>query len=199
MNRIAYAVAALSGLALLAAAPPPANLLVNGGFEAPRLAAGTYRLMGPGQHIPGWTAVGARSGNVAVISGAYQQNGFRFPAAAGQQWLDLTGLSNTANGVSQTVKTKPGEAYVLSFAVGNIVDASGTFGVSSTVEVQVNGKRLMTAVNDQGAGGAVQAWKPFSTRIVATSAKTTITFLNRDPPNDNTNGLDDVSLVPAAP
>ena len=51
----------------------------------------------------------------------------------GKQWLDLTGLSNSATGVAQTVKAVPDATYKLSFALGNVVDAGGTFGKSSTI------------------------------------------------------------------
>src|SRR5438270_886795 len=107
------------------------NLIKNGGFEQPLVGAGGYTLVSAGQSFGGWKVVGA-AGNVAPISGTFVQNGIHFTAKAGKQWLDLTGLSNTATGVAQTVKTVKGASYRLSFAVGNVVDTGGIFGTTST-------------------------------------------------------------------
>ena len=69
-----------------------------------------------------------------------------------KQWLDLTGgTSNQQVGVAQSVKTRPGASYRLSFAVGNVVDPAGVFGTSSTVNVLVNGYKVLAATNKRGA------------------------------------------------
>jgi PEP-CTERM motif len=44
-------------------------------------------------------------------------------------------------------------------------------------------------------GGSSQVWQQFAVDFTATSANTTISFVNGDPRFDNTNGLDNVSLV----
>ena len=169
------------------------NLIGNGGFEQPVVGAGGYKVVSTGQSFAGWKVVGA-AGNVAPISGAFQQNGIRFTAKAGKQWLDLTGAgSNGPTGVAQTVKTVAGARYRLTFAVGNVVDPGGLFGTSSTVTVLVNGRSVLKATNR--AGGKVQAWKTFTTTVKATSGTTSIEFLNGDPRSDNDNGLDAVSLT----
>ena len=82
------------------------KIVVNGGFELPVVATGSYQVYSLGQHFSGWRVVGA-SGNVAVVSGAFQQSGLTFLAKAGKQWLDLTGLSDTSTGIAQTVRTVP--------------------------------------------------------------------------------------------
>src|ERR1700677_628268 len=107
----------VSSVCLLTAAPAMAseNLIKNGGFEQPIVGTGSYELFSEGQAFPGWNVVGA-AGTVAPISGAYTQDGLRFGAKAGKQWLDLTGLSNTATGVAQRVKTASGRKYQLSFS-----------------------------------------------------------------------------------
>ena len=109
------------------------NIVTNGGFELPVVATSSYQLFPVGQHFSGWRVVGA-PGNVAVISGAFQQSGLTFLAKAGKQWLDLTGVSNTKTGVAQTVRTVRGSNYRLTFSVGNVYDPGGIFGVTSTVE-----------------------------------------------------------------
>ncbi len=172
-----------------------ANLLKDGGFEKPPAPVGGYTLYGTGQKIGPWTVVGA-AGNVATLSGTFTQNGFTFPARSGQQSLDLTGTSNTPTGVSQTVTTVPGGLYQLTFFVGNVVDPNGIFGTTSTVNVMVDGVLLMTAVNRAGKGSTQQVWRKFTATVTAGSTPTTIAFLNGDPPNDTSCGLDAVSLVP---
>jgi Protein of unknown function (DUF642) len=172
--------------------PPATNLIINGGFEQPNVGS-DYKLFSTGQHFDGWTVVGA-TGNVAPISGAYTQNGFTFDSQSGKQWLDLTGLSNTATGVNQTVATTQGARYNLTFWVGNVVDPGGIFGTSSTVEVYVDGRRLETAVNAKGAGSKVQVWQEFNATFAAESARTSMEFINGDPSSDNSDGLDSVSL-----
>jgi hypothetical protein len=170
------------------------NLVKNGGFEAPVVAAGGFELFSTGQTFSGWRVVGAR-GNVAVISGKYQGAGITFNAEAGAQWMDLTGLeSNLATGVAQRFATTRGTEYHLTFWVGNVYNPGGAFGVSSTIEVYVNGVRKLTATNSLHPANHRQAWKEFALTIRATSSRTTISFINGDPRTDNSNGLDAVRL-----
>jgi hypothetical protein len=117
---------------------PAADLIVNGGFEEPVVRNGGYVLFSPGQQFPGWQVIGAQ-GNVAPISGQYLDSGIRFPAREGNQWLDMTGGSNSATAVQQTVRTQPGTIYHLAFSVGNIYQPGGSFGTTSSVEVLVDG------------------------------------------------------------
>lgn len=173
------------------------QLIKNGSFEKPVVTVGGYQVFSTGSTFSHWTAVGA-PGNVAVVSGTFTQNGFTFPAKAGQQWVDLTGLSQTATGVSQTVATTPGIPYTLTFYVGNVYDPNGVFGSSSAIDVLVNGSLLMTAKNSKGMGTTTQVWKKFTIPISGVTSSTTIEFLNADPATDTNNGLDVVKLVPAA-
>lgn len=198
MRRTAFSILAL-GIACLAApaaavgAASP-NLIANGSFEQPVVAAGSYVLLSKGQSFPGWKVDGA-AGNVAPISGSYGRSGLAFVARTGKQWLDLTGLTNRRTGILQTVRSSPGARYLLRFWVGNVVDRGGGFGVTSTVLVLVDGRRVMAARNTAGAGARAQAWRQFTVPITARSRTTTIAFLNGDAPTDNSNGLDGVSLV----
>jgi hypothetical protein len=140
------------------------NLIKNGSFETPVVPAGNFELFSTGKTFTGWRVVGAK-GNVAPISGKYQGDGITFNAETGAQWLDLTGLSNTATGVAQTVATKPGAKYHLTFWVGNVYDPGRIFGVSSTVKVYVNGVRKLIATNSLHPGNHKQAWKEFALTI----------------------------------
>ena len=135
--------------------------------------------------------IGAR-GNVAPISGAYQKNGLAFNARSGAQWLDMTGLSNNATGVQQTVRTRPGQRYALTFYVGNV--SGRGFGTTSAIELFVAGKSVGSFRNDTVIAGA-QHWRAMRFSFTATTNATSIAFLNRDVASDQSNGLDDVSLV----
>ncbi len=172
----------------------PGNLIVNGGFEEPVVQKGGYSTVRTGQSFKGWEVTGA-PGSVSPISGEYAQSGIRFSAQQGKQWLDLTGpTSNQATGVQQTVQTQPGATYDLVFYVGNV--SSGYFGTGSTIEVLVDGRSLGMSRNDASNPGRL-TWALAKMPVTATGTTTTIAFINRDPANDNSNGLDNVSLTPA--
>ena len=92
------------------------------------------------------------AGDVGVVSQTFAQNGFTFPSKSGAQWLDLTGTSQTATGVAQTVTTEPHTPYTISFAVGNVVNPGGIFGTTSTVDVLVDGSLGVDGNQSQGNG-----------------------------------------------
>ncbi len=180
------------GFAQSSYAKPAANLLTDGGFEKPVVPSKSYDVFSTGQTFSKWTVVGA-TGDVGIVSGAFTQNGFTFPAKSGNQFVDLTGLTQTATGLSQTVPTVAAAKYKLVFWIGNVYDPGGIFGVSSTVKVLVNGRHVFSATNS--AQSTTQVWQKFSTMITATSKRTKIALVNGDPPNDTNNGLDAVELL----
>ena len=108
------------------------------------------------------------------------------------------GANSTADGVQTTLATAIGQAYNLSFYVGNIVDPAGIFGTTSTVDVLVNGLPVLTATNSAGTGLTSQVWQQFSLAGVATTASTTFEFLNGDPSGDSSNGLDNIVISTGA-
>jgi Protein of unknown function (DUF642)/PEP-CTERM motif len=167
--------------------------VTNGSFEMPIAPVGGFTNFNTGSTaIPGWTVVGPQ---VSIVSGSYTSLGISFPAQVGTQWLDLTGdvANSHADGVTQTVSTTAGTNYTLSYYVGNVVDPSGVFGKTSTVDVYVNGILVQASTNS--GGGTTQAWEQFQTSFLATSSSTLIEFLNGDPSSDNSNGLDNVVLT----
>ena len=172
------------------------NLIKNGSFEKPVVPVGSFSNFDTGTAaLPGWQVVGA-TGNVSVVSSADLEGGFTWPAAVGQQWLDLTGDgSNSVTGVQQTVATTPGSTYTLTFYVGNPNDPGGPSGTTSTLNVFVNGTQTFSITNLAGAGLDSIFWQKYTTTIVAASSETTLAFMNGDGPTDNTNGLDGITLV----
>jgi len=191
--KVFFGVVILSLLAL----PARANLISNGSFETPQVPVGGFTNFTNGSTgITGWIVVGPEA---SIVSTSYVSFGLKFPAEDGNQWLDLTGdVSNTVEGVEQTIVTTPGATYDLSYFVGNQVNPGGPYGTTSAVDVLVNGTKIQEAVNSMGAGGTSQVWEQFSTSFVATSSSTSIEFLNEDPRTDNTNGLDNIVLVQGA-
>jgi hypothetical protein len=167
-----------------------ANLITNGSFETPTVPAGSFsNFLSGSSAITGWTVFGPA---VSIVSGSFGGGGFSFPAQDGIQWLDLTGpTSGPAEGVEQTVTTTFGQTYDLSFYVGNV--SGGVFGTTSTVGVLINGSLVATKKNS--TPGTTLNWELFTVPFTAASASTLIGFENLDPIGDDSNGLDNISLV----
>lgn len=158
------------------AAPAPANLIKNGSFEKPSAPSGGYLTFNLGDSFNGWTVVGA-NGNVGLISDTFVYQGYTCPAGCGHQWLDLTGSSDSATGVQQTIAVVAGTTYRISFKVGNAWAASGNIGQTSTVLVYVNGKKIYKATNKKGEGVTHEVWKNFSTTFLADGTSAQIAFM----------------------
>jgi hypothetical protein len=108
-------------------------------------------LFSTAQSFTAWKVVG-QTGNVAIVKGGFSQNGFTFQAACGSQFLDLTGTSNTATGVRQTIATVVNSAHTLTFKVGNVDDPGGIFGTTCTVKVFKNVRPLDDGKKFYGRG-----------------------------------------------
>jgi hypothetical protein len=180
---------------------PRANavpLISNGSFETPVVSAGSFTSFGVGSALlTGWSVVGPADTVVSVVSGTFSQNGVTFQQQDGIQWLDLTGVnSNSTEGVSQTLATTAGHVYQLSFYVGNTTGGS-IFGSTSTVNVSINGTPTFSDTNSTTNATGL-SWELFTHTFIA-SATTTLAFLNGDPANDNSNGLDNVVLNDLGP
>ncbi len=173
-----------------------ANLITNGSFENPVVPVGSFENFIAGSTgITGWTVDGPE---VSIVNGAYTSECCAFPAEDGNQWLDLTGdESNSLEGVQQTVATVAGTQYNLSFWVGNTYDPGGIYGKTSTVDVLLGGVdgSLLGAFTNHSTTKGTLMWEQFSTSFTATGSSTTLVFLNADPASDNSNGLDNISLV----
>jgi hypothetical protein len=192
MMKALFRYLALAGIAILSSlsSAHAVSLITNGSFETPTVPPGPFsNFLSGSSAITGWTVFGPA---VSIVSGSFGGGGFSFPAQDGIQWLDLTGpTSGPVEGVEQTVTTTPGQTYNLSFYVGNV--SGGVFGTTSTVGVLVNGSLLATRTNS--TPGTTLNWELFTVPFTAASASTLIGFENLDPPGDDSNGLDNISLV----
>ena len=176
-----------------------ANLVKDGSFEKPAVPVGGLTRFGTGSKIGPWKVVGA-SGTVDLINSDFSFAGFTYPAKSGVQWLDLSGDTNTATGVQQTINTTAGTTYSLTVYIGSVYDPSGPVGTSSTVNVLVNGQNIASFTNNAKSGQPpVQQWRKFSTEFVASGPATTIAFINGDPQNDTDCGIDKASVIQAPP
>ena len=204
----------IAGLSLSSLASPAfCAPFTNGDFETPTVPSASFTLFSTAStSITAWTVVGATGGNVAIVSGAFQQSdagvNFIFPAQSGSQWLDLTGVSNTLNeGVSQSFDTIAGHQYSVSFYIGNVSDPTGIFGTTSSVIVRANGSTIDTATNSSSnpnvscGQGTCQTllYQLFTTTFVASSASTALAFLNNDPSTDTSNALDNITVTDLGP
>jgi hypothetical protein len=167
----------------LATTPTSAELIVNGGFEAPLVTnSGPPPGLGfdykTGTQITGWTITGAKE---PLFNTIYQ------PVGGGNQALQLESLFS----VFQTFATTAGQAYVLTFdlAAYNMRDRLLQI---APLEVIVDG---VTAnfIGDDFA--YVTETVPFT----ATGASTTVSFRNTGLFGVNFPQIDDVSVVAAVP
>ena len=193
MRFIRLASVAAVVLAASIASANAANLIENGGFEKPAAPAGGLKRLSVGAKIAPWKIVGA-GGTVDLISTEFSQGGYDFIAKSGDQFLDLTGDSNSPIGVEQVITTKRGKLYSVTLFVGSVYNPGGIFGTQSAVRVLVDGEEIATFVQTAKAGPSVQQWRKFSTEFTATKTKTRVTLLNADASNDTDNGVDKVSV-----
>jgi hypothetical protein len=203
MNLRTLAVSALlaAGLAATTPALAAANLIVNGGFEAPPQNDGSFQLFGAGAtNLTGWEVLGPARNSVAILDTAYHEAGVTFNAFGGDQALDITGGENTGPtaGIRQTVNTRAGQRYLLSFWVGN-ADGRSDYAGTSTIFLGIN-DHLPTRFENADITAHGVNWKLFSTSFSATSQHTDIVFNNgtaarNDGAGDNYAGLDNVRLT----
>jgi hypothetical protein len=166
------------------------NLVKDGSFEKPVVPDGSFSSFNTGDSFGKWTVVGDPNGSVAIISHDFTYC-VALPAKKGIQFLDLTGYSDSATGVQQSIKTTVGSTYAVTFYVGNIV-GSGNCGTTSTVNLVIDGVQVGSFTNKKDGGQMV--WKKFSTQFTAQNTTTTIAFINGDPVDDTADGLDAVSV-----
>jgi hypothetical protein len=185
----------LAALSIFASPAAAGSLILDGSFEKPVVADGSYQLFNTGDTFKNWTVVGD-PGNVAIVNDDFTYC-VPLPAKKGVQFLDLTGTSNSPTGVQTSVKTTPGSTYSIAFFIGNLA-GGGNCGTTSTVNLSIDGVPVASFTNKKT--GDTLVWKKFSTEFTAQNATTTIAFINGDGPNDTANGLDAITVeLVAAP
>jgi hypothetical protein len=199
-------VGAFAVLGATTALADPPNLVADSGFEDPAPVAATSEatIFFGGQSMGPWQVLGS---DILLLASEHAEGDgppLYFNAHSGDAAVDLTGDGNTGltDGISQVIATTPGQAYDVTFYVGNQT-GTGTFGqyyeLPSTVDFQVDGGNRYHFTNANVVDNGIQ-WTQYYTSFVATNTSTTVAFLNGTPVGDNYAGLDDVSIsaVPEA-
>ena len=160
----------------------------NPSFEFPDAPAGSYTEFPGGSGFSGWQVTGS---SVAIVDETFQEGSYRYPAAAGSQWVDLSGASAGNGGVRQTLTLSPSSEYTLSWYVGNV--SGGANGTDSSVQLFIDGARMRTVTNSRA--GTTLDWQRFTFSFDPAGSTTEIEFRTADPTSDQFNGLDDINLV----
>jgi|GEM_PF-1135958 len=163
--------------------PPPASLLVNGGFENPP-GIYPYQVFSTEVAMPGWV----------VESGTVEINGTYWQAAEGTQSLDMNGIFDEIGTIYQDVPTVPGQNYKVRFAyAGNPECESPTL---KTANAYWNGMLLANLSFDiTGHSKTNMGWIYYEQVVTATSTNTRIRFQATSPTFCGLT-LDDVSVTP---
>ncbi len=175
-----------------AAAPVPkgaqsANLVVNGSFEDMKDEEASKPQDKGSTAITGWTVT---RGQIDIT----QQNGKEWKAAHGKRALDLHG-SPGFGGVEQTIPTKPGKKYKVTFQM------SGNPGVPEHKAVQLGvraaGQQKEFELSMEGRSYEDLKWETQTWEFTAKEKATVIEFHTAMPATSNGFGgpmLDDVKV-----
>lgn len=200
MHKFSILTAAISGALLTATPAQAANLLTNGGFEAPAIG-GFFQNFGSGSTgITGWTVdaftpFGGSGGNVDIVNGLFTPGG-PSPAAEGVQFLDLVGFG-TVGSIYQTFNTVAGNGYTLTFSYshnlfGGDPSASADFGLYDGVFGSLLAP-FGSFSHNSGTSTNLD-WQNFTFSFVAASAQTTLAFGNSAGGNNAGVLLDNIAV-----
>lgn len=151
-------VCALAFLALAGTASASTNLITNGSFESIAQPNGTWNIYNV---LAGWQ-IGAK--------GVEIRNNVAGTAYDGKNFVELDTTANSW--ISQTIETKVGETYALSFLYSA---RPGVSAASNPIDAYLNGALFVNADAD-GTHSSANNWTPFSKTFVASGRFTTITF-----------------------
>lgn len=161
---------------LVAGSATAQNLITDGSFESPAVAAAVgYEVFTPSaSSLPSWSVTGTE---VAVVGSTFVEAGVAFVAESGNQWMDLSGLGapNLTNGIVQSVATTSGLQYQLSFYLGSAYTGSGPY-LSPTLDLSLNGGPRVSYTNSNIVTNGLMNWQFFTTTFTATSATSSIAF-----------------------
>ena len=158
------------------------NIVVNGSFEAPAIAPGTFSHL---SSIDGW------SRSTSFLFEVQNNRPGIGPAQDGAQLVELD--SNGPSAIYQDLATTPGQVYQLSFWFS---PRPGTAPGNNAVEVKWGG-----ATVDQVTAtvvGTTTTWEHHAYTVVAPGATTRLELLDRGSPVGDTFGtlIDNVRVTP---
>ena len=151
------AAVSLVGSAPPAIATPPRlpNLLTNGGFEHPRIPAGSSH---PFASIPGW--------HLAYGPDIELQNHVAGAPAAGRQLVELD--SDASSGIFQRVRTEPDRLYRLQLLVSA---RPGTSAAENVLVVKWH-RQAVARIALNGRGLTHTEWHEYAFKLRATGRRT---------------------------
>jgi hypothetical protein len=173
-----------------------AGSLVNGSFEAATNGSTlSYISLSPGStNIPGWTTTNAE----ITLDGPSLGISPKLTSSQGNDFLDLTGTHDSPpyGAVFQTITTKIGQPYQVSFDVGSDKYWDSYFGGTFTapiVSLSLNGQIVFSATNDFPALN--DYWQTWSFDFTAATTNTTLMFTGANPSQLAYIGLDNVVVT----
>jgi hypothetical protein len=173
-----FSLAAVLAIASLAEADA-ANLVVNGGFEEPDIATGSFSVFAA---IPGWEA---------TFPGIEIQDHDAGSPFEGAQHVELDSYDNIL--MQQSIPTVAGETYTLSFAYS---PRPGVGPTSNGIVVAFDGVSDFKTAD--GIGLSDTAWNVFTYTVTASSASSLLYFFARGSSDGLGGYLDDVRLERAS-
>jgi len=159
VTRILALTLGLSTLGITSTASAATELVVNGGFEAPVIATGTYSFLST---ISGWTLDPSSLGTSFEV-----RNNFNTPYE-GNQFIELN--SDNTTSISQNLATTAGDVYELSFAF------SPRPGYAQNIMRIYWDGALVDTLSASGVGNTDNAWKVYTYNLTATSSSTHLAF-----------------------
>ena len=159
--------------------PPSSNLVVNGGFEAPGLATGTWQNL---PQLPGWFTTFGRGFEVqAGVAGAPYE---------GRQLLELDG--DAPSGIGQDLATAPGRTYEVRVAFSA---RPGTNAGDNRIVVLWDGRVIGRLVAD-GTGQPQTSWTVASFFVTASAGRARLELRDEGAPNSLGSYVDDIRVTP---
>ena len=177
-----------------------ANLISNSDFETNAVANFKVLPTNDTTSLPGWKVTGSvcTTNCLLVLNTIYTEPSnigtIFFQSQSGVQSVDLNGGGNTLDGgIEQTVATVAGTNYSLTFYLGNMDNAADLYTAASTVRLKITGQTDQLLSNSNNTPNHVN-WVLETINFTATSALTTIDFIQATPATDNYVGIDNVQL-----
>lgn len=180
------------------------ELIVNGGFEDPFVPSDSVPgvVYHPGDMIgAGWLVLGDLGTNLHLGRVGYNEPNHPvvFNIFEGRNALDLSGNydQGPSVGIQQSVATRAGFAYDLSFHVGRAMMVGGPawpYESATTVYLSINGGPRIAFTNSDSTEGYIN-WKRFNHSFVATGDSTTIAFFNGSDGDNDGIFFDAVSMT----
>ena len=163
-------VLAAGALALAPATSLSAQMVTNGGFEAPVITNACCNTVPP-DSLPGWNA----TPNVNVVNGTFSSTNGNL-AFEGNQYLDLVGQDANGQGsIYQDLTTAIGQTYTITFAYShNLFAPNEATSASASVAVGSLFDILMHSTGDTNN----LDWKVYTNTFTATDTTTRLTFTN---------------------